>query len=448
MNELFSIVERLAFRLPGEFLSRHAVQLRRMFSAFRGNARVLVLTNICWMLPVTFSTVYLPIFMAEQGLSKTQIGTLGSVSFIFQVAGALFGGRVAERLGWKRTLMTFDGVLWPAVFLCFISAHGYLPFLFAAVLMGGMSIVMPAWMSIFIAGVPKAQRPFIFIFNQIPPLVAGMIAPVYGFLISEWGGGVSEVARWVYSAGCVLVLAGWWMRVRWLADPSQTEREKPGRSGAGLAGILQRHRQSAIGIFRRRGMLVFLVVQVLTWASLSICNTYMNLYLVDPAGKHLDKSMLSILPVFNGGITILTTLLIVPFITTAGLFGFILLGCGLMSVYVILVLAAAPGSLAVVVVGSMAWACGWSLYWPSLMAHWSNMMSDRERPHMTALSSAVVMMSISPVPTIAGAFFDLNPRNPLLMLLVILGAAIVLVAWTAVSGPGPGDSLTGRRRFG
>lgn len=446
MDQLLSIVARFAFKLPAELLSRHAAQLRKMFRAFRGNARVLVLTNICWMLPVTFSTVYLPIFMSEQGLSKTQIGTIGSVSFVFQVLGALLGGRVAEKLGWKRTLMTFDGFLWPSVFVCFIMAHGYLPFLLSAVLMGGMNIVMPAWVSIFIAGVPKSQRAYIFIFNQVPPILCGMIAPLYGFFIRGWG--VSAVARWVYSAGIILVLAGWWMRYRWIRDPMESHRATRRQGAGGWTGLLRGHMKSGAGILRRRGMLLFVVVQVLTWAALSTCNTYMNLYLVDPAGKALDKSLLSILPVFSGGATILTTLLVVPFITAGSLFGFMILGCALMAMYAVLVLASAPGSLGVVLAGSAAWACGWSLYWPSMSAHWSTMMTDRERPHMIALSSAVVMLSLTPVPTIAGALFDLHPRNPLLLLVGILVATAVLVAWAAYSRGSGGESLTARRRVG
>ena len=445
MGQIFSLIEYFAFRLPGEFLSRHAIQLKKMLGAFKGNARVLVLTNICWMLPVTFSTVYLPIFMSEQGLSKTQIGTIGTVSFIFQVMGALLGGRVAEKLGWKRTLITFDGILWPAVFVCFIFAHGYLPFLVSAVLMGGMNIVMPAWMSLFIAGVPKSQRAFIFIFNQVPPLLCGMIAPIYGVCIREWG--VSGVARWIYSAGIILVLAGWWMRVKWIRDPN--EPGKAGnRQGEGWSGILSGHRKTAANILARRGMLAFVFIQILTWAALSTCNTYMNLYLVDPAGKALDKSLLSILPVFTGAATIMTTLFVVPFITTGGLFGFMLIGCSLMALYAVLVLAAAPGSLAVIITGAMAWACGWAMYWPSLSAHWSNMMTDRERPHMISLSSAVIMLSISPIPTIAGVLFDVHPRNPLFLLVGILTAATAMVAWAAWSGGRTAESLTGRRRVG
>ena len=446
MDQLFSFIERFAFKLPGEYIARHAAQLRKMLKAFRGNARVLVLTNICWMLPVTFSTIYLPIFMSEQGLSKTQIGTIGSVSFIFQIMGALLGGRVAEKLGWKRTLMTFDGVLWPAVFVCFIFAHGYMPFLVSAVLMGGMNIVMPAWMSLFIAGVPKSQRPFIFIFNQVPPLLCGMIAPVYGYFISEWG--VTPVARWVYTAGIFLVLAGWWMRVKWIKDPFESSRGKKIAGGKGFAGLIRGHIKSGASILGRRGMLLFVLVQVLTWAALSTCSTYMNLYLVDPGGKALDKSMLSIIPVFSGGATILTTIFVVPFITTGALFGYMVLGVSLMAMYAVMVLAAAPGSIAVVVMGAMAWACGWSLYWPSLSAHWSNMMTDRERPHLISLSSAVVMTAITPVPTIAGVLFDVHPRNPLILLIGILVVATCLVAWAAYSREDSKDSLTVRRRVG
>lgn len=446
MDQIFSFIERFAFRLPGELLARHAEQLRKMFRAFKGNARILVLTNICWMIPVTFSTVYLPIFMSEQGLSKTQIGTVGSVSFLFQVLGALLGGRIAEKLGWKRTLMTFDGILWPTVFLCFIFAHGYLPFLFSAMLMGGMNIVMPAWISIFIAGVPKSQRAFIFIFNQVPVLLCGMFAPVYGFLISGWG--VDLVARWVYSTGIILVLAGWWMRVKWIKDPPESERGKKRAGGEGWRGLMRGHLKSASSILRRRGMLVFLLVQVLTWAALSTCNTYMNLYLVDSAGKALDKSLLSVIPVFSGIATILTTLFIVPFITAGALFGFMVIGCALMAVYAVLVLAAVPGSLVVVVTGAMAWACGWSLFWPSMSAHWANMMTDRERPHLVSLSSAVIMLSLTPVPTFAGVLFDVHPRNPLFLLIGILVATIILVIWAAYSQGGSRESLTARRRVG
>ena len=80
-----------------------------MFRSIRGNPRVLIVTNLFWALPISFSVVYLQIYMKEMGLSEIAIGSVSSAQLVAQVIGALLGGWLADRLGQKKTLMIFDG---------------------------------------------------------------------------------------------------------------------------------------------------------------------------------------------------------------------------------------------------------------------------------------------------------------------------------------------------
>ena len=60
-----------------------------------------------------------------------------------------------------------------------------------------------------------------------------------------------------------------------------------------------------------------------------------------------------------------------------------------------------------------------------------------------ALASALVMLFTVPVPTLAGALYEIHPRGPLLLSLLIQGAMLALLAYHAVREAG--DGLTGRR---
>src|SRR5581483_610654 len=223
---MIGLIGELVWRLPRQILTRQTLQTRRMFRAARGNAKVLLATNTFWMVPISFGGTYLPLFMAEQGLSKVEIGTLTSTQLGAQILGSFFGGWIADRLGWKKALQILDGTIWPAIFLSFAFAHGYFLFFIGSFLVGFQSCAWPAFLSLLLEGVPKSKSAFIFALEQVTWFAGGVLTSVTGLLVSRWG--VSASSRTVFVSGCFLMSIGWTIRQRMVREvAAPREKLKP-----------------------------------------------------------------------------------------------------------------------------------------------------------------------------------------------------------------------------
>jgi MFS family permease len=424
----------LVWELPQELVLHQAFRLKRMFRALKGNARIMMPTSFCWALPMNFIAVYLPLYMVECGLSKIAIGTLVSAQMTAQIVGALLGGWLAERWGFRRVLLTFDWLCYILMFAAFATGMGYFPFLAGNIAFGLLSIVMPAWTGLFVAGIPPRDRAYLYAFQQVPWLATGMLLPLGGLLVERLG--IVSATRVVFLGGSLTITLGVYLRWRLLKNPFRPVKGGIQPSLAEVGHIVRGHWLALGSLARRRTMLVLFVVQILAMAVITITGTYMNLFLVDARGLRLDPALLSILPMIGAGMMLVVTLLVVPFVTPGGLYGFLILGCGLMLLNVYMLLMSPPRELGVVIGAAMVGACGWGLFNPTYNAAWVNSMGDRERPRILALTGALIMAITMPVPTIAGALYEVHPRGPLYLVAGLLVVMLATLAWAAVKARG------------
>lgn len=428
MDEILWHVEWLVWRMPLRLATQRLRHFRRMLGSVRGNARALVSWNIYWTTPASFLGVYLQLFMAEQGLTKIEIGTIASAQIVTQMACALVAGYLADRLGRLRTITFVDVAFWPAAYLIFSLAHGYLAFLAGAILVGGVFLLMPAWAAMYVEGTPPARRPHLYGVLQIAWFAGGILSALTGLLVKVWG--VTFTCRVVFGFSALLTAFSVWQRGKRLRETEP--RRKPLKPSLDeVHALIEGHWAAFLTLISRRQLAVIFLIQVLTAMALAVSATYTNLYLADARGAALAPASLALLPLIGGVMVILATFLLVPFISPAATFGFMLAGVGLMASNVVTQLLAPSGALMVIVGGVMAGSAGFALYNPSLNGYWQNLISDRERPRVLAFCTVVSMLVTIPAPTIAGAFYTIHPRGALLMLLGIYALIALCVAWAA-----------------
>jgi len=412
-----------------------------MLGSLQGNARVMFATVLCWSLPMSYTGAYLQLYMADQGLSKLAIGTLASAQMAAQLVGALLGGWLAERWGFRRTLLTFDWLTYVVMFAFYIVGGGYFPFLAGSVAIGLVSLVLPAWTGLFVASVAPARRAQAFSLQAMGYLLGQVLVSPAGLLVGRLGLGTAS--RIMFGFGIVSISLGVWIRSRYLRNPF------PPRGGAAMSltaleTIARGHWNALLAMLRRRVLARLFAIQVMLTAVASVWATYVNLYLVDPRGIGLSPAVIAIFPLLAGVVTVLVTFFVMPYVNRGGLSGYLILSNGLMMLNAHLLLLAPRGALGVAAGAAVIGAAGWALFQPTLNARWVNAMGDRERPHILALANALVMLFTVPVPTLAGALYEIHPRGPLLLALLIQGVMLALLAFNAFRETGGG--LTGRSR--
>ncbi len=427
MEELFLFAERVTWTLPRKLLREHAWHLRQAWRSMSPNAKALAGYNIFWTLPGAFSGIYLQVFMKEQGLTEIEIGSVVSAGLTVQVVCALLSGFAAERFGRLRTVTLVDGLTWPFVYFLYAVAHGYIMFAGGSMLVGGVALLIPAWNSLFIQGSPRGRRIHIFAIAQIPWFVAAIVASASGFLVRAIG--VTGSCRWVFGAAVVSTVFGWWHRGKFLTDPDP--RPRPLRLSFHEAErFLTVHWVALQAVVRRRGLLIAFVMQVLFQAGLVIGGTYTNLYLVDARGVGLPKATLAIFPLIGGFVVLATTFLVVPYVSTGGLFRFLLAGLSLMGLNVALLLVAPLIGLPAVIAASLIGSVGFAIFNPSVNANWADQMNDRERARLDGFRWVVSTLVMIPVPVFAGALYkEVHPRMPLFLIAACYALIAVCAAW-------------------
>jgi len=412
MDELAWFIEWVAWRLPRELFERQAIHFREMWKSLKGNARALGLCNIFWTLPANFMGVYLQLYMVEQGLTKIEVGTIASAQLMAQLCGALIGGYMAERFGRLRTITLIDTFCWPLAYLIFSLADGYLGFMVGAILVGVVFTLSPSWTALFLEGSPSNKRMQMFAVLQVIWFSGSMLSSLSGFLVGMWG--IEKTCRVVFGCACVLTAFSVRFRGKFLHDP--TPPRKPFRpSLADVEHVTRGHWSAFRTVLASRRMTLVFVVQVLTAIFLAISATYNYLYFADRRGNGLPAAALASFPLIGGASVLLTTFLVVPFITLRTINKFFIASVALMAVSISAYLIAPVGSLVGVIVGVAAGGVGYGIFNPALQGYWSNLMGDRERPRILAFTTVASMLITIPTPTIAGALYTIHPRGPLLM---------------------------------
>ncbi len=427
-----------ARRLAGHLMRRQGFRIRAMFRSLKGNSLPLVKYDILWALPMHFTMLYLRLFQREQGLTEVEIGTITSFQLATQIVGALCGGYLAERFGRLRTVTWVDGIVWPTTFLILTTAQGYLSFMLGALLMGSISLLVPSWISLFVEGTPESKRPHLFTVRQMPWFFAMLTVSLSGFAVRRWG--VSQSCRSVFAFSAILTLFAVWYRGKFLKHTDPPPRSFT-LSFKEFEHLALSHWNAFKVVISRRHMIVFLLMQILANAAMTTAGTFNYLYLTDPNGVALDKATIAIFPIFQGVTTLVVTFLILPYMTGANIFRTLFVGVGFMALSATILLMAPKGALAAAIVAYMCGSTGFALYNPSLASYWSNLMSDRERARIIALSTVIILLFITPVPTIAGGLYEINARGPLFMIFMFHLVNMALIVWAVTTPRAPKERL-------
>ena len=421
IDPILDLVGWMTARAPWKLLDRF-LHVRTQFRELSSNARTLILTSFFWTLPFAFSAVYLRIFMKEQGLSAIEIGTISSIQVMFQVIGSFCGGYVADRLGWKRSLIAIDFLLWPAVLLTYATSTSYSGFLIGACLEGLQWTVSPAWISLLVTGTAPSRRPFLFALSGLHFMGGGLLVPFAAPLIRTWG--VSSTSRVMLAAGAVLTMTGILIRLRTVRDttPPAARRVPAGV----LADFMHGHRQALRAIIARPGLRLMFLYWLVIRIAMIVWFTYGYLYLTDPRGLGFDKARISILPLINSAMVVASLLFVNARIGADNIHRFFYAGLALRMVYQLTIIVAPAGAMYLVMGAMVAEGLGFGILWSTTNAYWANQMKDSERPRITALANVLFLLITMPVPAIAGAFYVLNPRLPFVGMLALFATAFAM----------------------
>ncbi|MBK9715658.1 MAG: MFS transporter [Kouleothrix sp.] len=391
-----------------------------------GNPRGCVYTEPLWGIPFNLYAPYASIYMVALGLSDTQIGTIISISWGFQIILALLSGVITDKLGRRRTTLIFDILAWSIPALISALAQNYWYFLAAGVINSFWRITQNSWTCLLVEDADQDQLIGIYSWIYIANQLVGFAAPLGSVLISAFSLVPTVRSLYVFAAVVFTLKA---MLTYWLTQ--ETEQ--------GQVRLHETRDQSILHVLSGYGAVVRAILrtpQTLYTAGimlvLSICALISgNFWAIILTQKlHIPAQNLAVFPFVKSAFILAFFFVIMPHINrmhyklpmAIGFLGFI--------ASQLLLIAAPSQSYGFLILSVVLEACSYAAVSPLVDQLVVLTIDPKERARIQSILSVGIILLTSPFGWIAGTLSGVDKRLPFMLnvALFTIGAVLAYLA--------------------
>ncbi len=425
-----------------QFLRRAARhwEARGLFTALRGNARVIVISEGVCAIPHQWLHAYLPLYMVALGVRTTEIGALASTLAAVQLLSTLVGGYMADRFGRKRVLVIGDIICWGLPLFLYTVARDPWYFWLGTIINGFVYVVVPGFDCLFVEDVPPDRRPAVFGAMQVLMSAASLTAPLAGLMVSRLG--IIPAGRIMAGSTMTVILATAIIRQLALRETTVGQAKITALSLSGRREWLREHLKVLRSITGSYPLRSFLAVRILNAFATTVWVTYSALFLTDAAGLGLPKAAVAILPFISALVTMAILLLATRLMEAKRSLNNLITGQILWLAAALCFVASPRGTVGFVAIWAVIHAISNALSWPVLQSYWAGIVGEWNRAPVFALGASLTSFCTLPAGLVAGAMYTLSPRAPFLLSAGLQAVSLALVlSLRQHSAPAPVTSL-------
>ncbi|MEM1990864.1 MAG: MFS transporter [Candidatus Bathyarchaeia archaeon] len=397
----------------------------RVYKRVGRNAKVLILTEPFWSIPMNWVFFYRPMFLSIIiGLSPIEIGLLITMANFFASVMPILGGYLADRFGRKITLMLFDSVCWLSSTAIWAVSRSAWHVVLAYIIEGLASTIYSVWECLLVEGTGQEFRSAVYGSISAIWTIGSLTTPIAGYIIGQYG--LDLGCRILFTIAFCSFIPALIIRLIYLQEPRFSWRLMGENPFSGIKGYLR-----SLSMFRRsRALLIALIIVVMTGFYFS-SYAYVSLYLIHEDGLGLSENLASLIPFSSSIVSLTLSLTIMPRIRSrAGCLKTLLAGHSLGALAIILLVNSPKGFLpqallSVALLGSYST----SAYSMSRTLLVNQIDSVDERAKAKTLSLSITLSSLINLltPTIMGYLFSLNPKGPFMVILAAISASTSLL---------------------
>ena len=394
---------------------------RQIFTHLSPNARIMMLSEPFWALPMAWMGIYLPIYMRSLGMNERQIGWVTFATVLGQLCGITLAGWIADHWGRKKTLMTFDAICWgiPLILwsvVVYASRPDYV-FLTAAFFWGFGMIVSPAWMCNFTESATKEQTQNAFSLLWLILSSNGIFAPVGGIMIKTMG--TVPAIQWMMIISLITVSMGWTYRLINLHEtlPNHLPQNCPANNPI---NVIKDHWIASKWGWDQPLSRILLFSGLLHGFYATLWNSFVPLYWTDPKGLGLSNSFVSLIPAVSSIATFLVILLVLPQLRKKNGIGVLMGGTLLVTLGMSMMLGSNIGFAGLIMGYAIFYAVGAGLFNPLRDTLW--LLSLTRTDYRAKILAAVNLISLVinlPVGPLGGWLYQSHPAYPFIFCTIL-----------------------------
>jgi len=390
------------------------------------NAKVLVITELLFGIPMSWVFFYQIIFMRSLGVSEVFIGFTVMLSLVFHAFLPVLGGYLADKFGRKRSFMMFDSVGWVGSMVAWFLAREPWHMILAVVFQGLSTTTYGVWETLLVEDTETPYRVSIYSFIQLIYIFGGTLTPIAGALVSLYG--VEQGCRYMFLIGIIAIVVMLGIRQIYLVESRIGEAlSSSGRGGTtGSKGYMEVFKTIA----GHRKLLILFVLSITGSLQYYLVSTYKPLYLSGLEGLALDESIVSVIPMASSIPSLIVLFFIVPKLKQAHI-GRALLLSYVCSILGIITLITAPrGSLILAVLSAILDSARPIAVFSILRVFFVNTIDEVNPFARAKIMSLITMFSALvswPGPLVGGYLYAASPALPFVLAAVFLVLSIGLM---------------------
>lgn len=387
------------------------------FRSFKGNARTCILVEPMWGISYNLFVPYASLYMLALGVDERQIGIIAAIGMGLQTFWSLAGGWITDRFGRKFTSILFDTLSWTLPTLIWAFARDFTWFLAAAMLNSLVRVVHISWSCLFIEDAEADSRVRLYAWIAVAGTLSGFFAPIAGMLVARFG--LVSATRGLYGFAFLAMTAMFWIRNAFTKETAiGLIKMKESRDRSVVDALAEYVRVLKL-LVRSRAAAAAFVLAVLSNIHLMVRNNFLSIVLTRGIG--LPESMIAAFPPLASAVTITVYLLVIPRIKNIR--GALLLSLGMNAAGNLALFLAPQGSIAAVIVGTLAVAFGMGVTGPVIDAVLANAIEDSTRATAMAIVYTLMFAISAPFGWLAGQIAASGPRLP-----ALFGAALMIAS--------------------
>ena len=393
------------------------------------NAKVLVITETLWGIPMSWLFFYQAIFMRSLGMSDVFIGFTAMLPFVFQIFLPMLGGYLADKFGRKRILMLFDSVGWTGALLIWFMAREPWQIIAAMIFQGLSTAIYGVWETLLVEDTELAYRVSIYSFVQIIYVFGGILTPVAGALVSLYG--VEQGCRYMFFITLMTVTTTLVIRQICLRE-SKIGRMLLSSEGDSLLGS-EGYGGTLRTVTKHKKLLTLFALTIIGSIEYPLVNTFKPLYLVDPNALALDESIVSIIPMVSSIPSLVALSFLVPRLKyermkKALTFSY---ACGFFGLTTLIL--APKGSMILATFSAVLDSARFIATFSILRVFFANMIDEVNPFARAKVMSLIVTFSALvswPVPLVGGYLYEASPILPFVLGAIFLVLSVCLTLKT------------------
>ncbi len=406
------------------FLRRQVLASRAVLGSFRGNARAILVTEPFWAVPYNLTQTYASVYMLELGCTPVEVGLIGTVGFVMQMALSLVSGWVVDRVGRKRTTLVFDLLSWglPAILWGF--ARGFRWFLAAGIVASFVRIVATSWTCLFVEDTDAAGRVHVFTWLPIAGVAAGFATPLAGVFVGRFG--LVPAVRGMYLAGGAVMVAMFIVRNLMVHETAVGRRRMLDTRHHGLGESVADYGRAALAAGRSNAAVVALAVGAIGSVVSFLRSTFLPVVLI--RGLGLPEADIAILPAVNAGVVLAVVVLVMPLLSRRGSAAPLAIGFSALAASVGLFALGPERSWTLAIAATVIGGVGQAITFPMVDALLANSIPEAQRAKVMSICYVLIFAASAPFGWIGGRLLEISPRLPFGLAAVICMAGAGLAA--------------------